>query len=162
MSKNPGSKREIIELSEVPRSSTPEPVSKRPKASRSTSKVPARDSRARGVIVSAAGTSEPGGSSIGRPARTPAIERSSERPSGEVHASDQELADDDDDPLLHRIRRECERCVKDCEERLKKSQVEGEMQSILIDKIKLEMRERMPTMPREVPLPCSMSRSAMS
>jgi hypothetical protein len=74
----------------------------------------------------------------------------------------QELADDDDDPLLHRIRRECERCVKDCEERLKKSQVEGEMQSILIDKIKLEMRERMPTMPREVPLPCSMSRSAMS
>jgi hypothetical protein len=88
MSKNPGSKREIIELSEVPRSSTPEPVPKRPKASRSTSKVPARDSRARGVIVSAAGTSEPGGSSIGRPARTPAIERSSERPSGEVHASD--------------------------------------------------------------------------
>jgi len=74
----------------------------------------------------------------------------------------QELADDDDDPLLHRIRRECERCVKDCEERLKKSQVEGEMQSILIDKIKLEMRERMPTMPREAPLPCSMSRSAMS
>jgi hypothetical protein len=32
------------------------------------------------------------------------------------------LDDDDDDPLLHRIRRECEKCVKNCEERLKQSQ----------------------------------------
>ena len=86
MSKNPGGKREIIELQEVPRSSTPEPVPKRPRTSRSTSKVPARDLRqseesgaraTRGVIASAAGTSEPGGSSRGRPAQTPAVERSS-------------------------------------------------------------------------------------
>ena len=88
MSKNPGGRREIIELQEVPRSSTPEPVPKRPRTSRSTSQVPARDSRrseesgaraTRGVIASAAGTSEPGGSSRGRPAQTPAVERSSRK-----------------------------------------------------------------------------------
>ncbi len=67
MSKNPGGKREIIELQEVPRSSTPEPVPKRPRTSRSTSKLPARDSRrseesraraTRGVLASAGGSSE--------------------------------------------------------------------------------------------------------
>jgi hypothetical protein len=88
MSKNPSGKREIIELQEVPRSSTPEPVPKRLRTSRSTSKAPARDSRrseesgaraTRGVIASAAGTSEPGGSSRGRPAQTPAVERSSRK-----------------------------------------------------------------------------------
>jgi len=88
MSKNPGGKREIIELQEVPRSSTPEPVPKRPRTSRSTSKLPARDSRrseesraraTRGVLASAAGISEPRGSSMGRPAQTPAVERSSEK-----------------------------------------------------------------------------------
>ena len=87
MSKNPGSKREIIELPEVPRSSTPEPVPKRPRTSRSTSKLPVRDSRrsdesrargTKGVIASAAETSEPRGSSMGKPAQTPAVERSSE------------------------------------------------------------------------------------
>ena len=40
---------------------------------------------------------------------------------GEVDA---ELDDDKDDPLIRRIRRECERRVKDCEERLKQSQAE--------------------------------------
>jgi hypothetical protein len=78
MSKNPGGKREIIELQEVPRSSTLEPVPKRPRTSRSTSKTPARDSRrseesgaraTRGVIASAA--------TRGRSAQTPAVERSS-------------------------------------------------------------------------------------
>ena len=87
MSKNPGGKREIKELSEVPRSSTPEPVPKRPRTSRFTSKLPVQDSHrsdesraraTRGVIASAAGTSEPRGSSMGRPTQTPAVERSSE------------------------------------------------------------------------------------
>ena len=98
MSKNPGSKREIIELPDVPRSSTPEPVPKRPRISRSTSKLPVQDSRrsdefraraTRGVIASATGTSEPRGSSKGRSAQTPAIERSSEKETAtEVHAAD--------------------------------------------------------------------------
>jgi len=59
----------------------------------------------------------------------------------ELAGDEAELDDDDDDPLLHRLRRECERHVKDCEERLKKSQAEGEMQSILIDKIKHDLRD---------------------
>jgi len=58
----------------------------------------------------------------------------------ELAGDEAELDDNDDDPLLHRLRRECERRVKDCEERLKKSQAEGEMQSILIDKIKHDLR----------------------
>jgi len=49
--------------------------------------------------------------------------------------------DDDDDPLLHRFQRECERRVKYCEQRLKRSQAEGEMQSILLDKIKHDLRD---------------------
>jgi len=65
----------------------------------------------------------------------------------ELAGEEAELDDDDDDPLLHRLR------VKDCEERLKKSQAEGEIQPIL--------KERL-TMPREMLLPCSTSRSAMS
>ncbi len=40
---------------------------------------------------------------------------------GEIEA---EFDDEDDDPLLRRIRRECEKRVKDCEERLKQSQAE--------------------------------------
>ena len=36
----------------------------------------------------------------------------------ELAEEDVELDDDDDDPLLHRLRRECEKRVKDCEERL--------------------------------------------
>jgi hypothetical protein len=72
----------------------------------------------------------------------------------ELVGDEVELDDDDDDPLLHRLRRECERRVKDCEERLTKSQAEGEMQSILIDKIKHD--------PREVLSPCSMSKNAIS
>jgi len=48
----------------------------------------------------------------------------------ELAGEEAELDDEDDDPLLHRLRRECERRVKDCEERLKRSQADGEMQSI--------------------------------
>ena len=82
----------------------------------------------------------------------------------ELAGQEAELDDDDDDPLLHRLRRECEKRVKDCEDRLKQSQAEGEMQSILIDKIKHDLRDAQgrPIMPREVPLPCSTSRNAMS
>jgi hypothetical protein len=58
----------------------------------------------------------------------------------ELAGDEAELDDDDDDPLLQLLRRECERHVKDCEERLKKSQTDGEMQSILIDKIKHDLR----------------------
>ncbi len=97
MSKNPSNKREIIELQEVPRSSTPEPVPKRPRTSRSTSKAPVRDSRrseesgaraTRGVIASAEGllpaverSSEEKTATVvgtqGPELRTPAVERSS-------------------------------------------------------------------------------------
>ena len=71
-----------------PRSSTPEPVPKRPRVSRSASKLPVRDSRrsdesraraTRGVIASATGTSKPRGSSMGRSAQIPALERSSDK-----------------------------------------------------------------------------------
>jgi len=82
MSKNPGSKREIIELDKVPRSSI---APKRQRISRLTSKVPAPESSrsdesrtraTREVIASATGSSR--GSSRGRSARTPTVERSSE------------------------------------------------------------------------------------
>ncbi len=46
----------------------------------------------------------------------------------ELGGEEAELDDDEDDPLIHRIRRECAMRVKDCEDRLKKSQTEGEMQ----------------------------------
>jgi len=59
----------------------------------------------------------------------------------ELGGEEAELDDDEDDPLIHRIRRECAMRVKDCEDRLKKSQTEGEMQSILIDKIKHDLRD---------------------
>jgi hypothetical protein len=45
----------------------------------------------------------------------------------ELGENDAEFDDDSDDPLLHRIRRECEKRVKDCEERLKQSQAEGQL-----------------------------------
>jgi hypothetical protein len=82
----------------------------------------------------------------------------------ELAGQEAELDDDDDDPLLYHLRRECEKRIKDCEERLKQSQAEGEIQSILIDKIKHDLRDAQgrPIVPREVPLPCSTSRSAMS
>jgi len=59
----------------------------------------------------------------------------------ELAGQEAELDDDDDDPLLHRLRRECEKRIKDCEQRLKQSQAEGEIQSILIDKIKHDLRD---------------------
>ncbi len=59
----------------------------------------------------------------------------------ELAGEEAELDDDDDDPLLHRLRRECERHVKDYEERLKQSQADGEMHSILLDKIKHDLRD---------------------
>jgi phage shock protein A len=59
----------------------------------------------------------------------------------ELGGEEAELDDDEDDPLIHRIRRECAMRVKDCEDRLKKSQTEGEMQSILLDKMKHDLRE---------------------
>ena len=42
----------------------------------------------------------------------------------ELGENEAEFEDDDDDPLLRRIRRVCEKRVKDCEERLKRSQAE--------------------------------------
>ena len=59
----------------------------------------------------------------------------------ELAGDEAKLDDDDDDPLLQRLRRECDRRVKDYEERLQKSQVEGEMQLILLDKMKHDLRD---------------------
>ena len=59
----------------------------------------------------------------------------------ELAGEDAELDDDDDDPLLHRLRRKCENHVKDCEERLKQSQAEGQMQAILLDKVNKELKD---------------------
>jgi len=67
----------------------------------------------------------------------------------ELAGQEAELDDDDDDPLLYHLRRECEKRIKDCEERLKQSQAEGEIQSILIVKIKHDLRDAQ----GEVPLP---------
>jgi len=55
--------------------------------------------------------------------------------------NDVEFDDDSDDPLLRRIRRECEKRVKDCEERLKQSQAEGQLQGQLLDKAKKDLAE---------------------
>ena len=58
---------------------------------------------------------------------------------GEVDA---ELDDDEDDyPLIRRIRRECERRVKDCEERLKQYQAEGHMQAMILDKVGKDLKD---------------------
>ena len=87
MSKNQRSRREIVELDEVPGSSTPEPAPKRQRKSSSALKAHSRDSRrskesgaraTEGVIVSAAGVSEPRRSSSGSSAMTPAFEWSSQ------------------------------------------------------------------------------------
>jgi hypothetical protein len=59
----------------------------------------------------------------------------------ELGENDAELDDDSDDPLLRRIRRECEKRVRDYEERLKRSQVEGELQDQLLDKAKKDLAE---------------------
>jgi hypothetical protein len=59
----------------------------------------------------------------------------------ELGGEEAELDDDEDDPLIHRIRRECAMRVKDCEDRLKKSQTEVEMLSTLLDKTKHDLRE---------------------
>ena len=49
--------------------------------------------------------------------------------------------DENDDRLLRRIRRECEKRVKDCEERLKQSQAEGQLQAKLLDKAKKDLAD---------------------
>ena len=46
----------------------------------------------------------------------------------ELGGEEAQLDDDEDDPLIHRIRRECAMRVMDCEDLLKKSQAEGELQ----------------------------------
>ena len=77
---------------------------------------------------------------------------------GEVDA---ELDDDEDDPLIHCIRREFERRVKDCEDSPKLKSKGKQCYSIRPARISRMHGER-PTMLREVPLPYSTSRSAMS
>ena len=42
---------------------------------------------------------------------------------------------------MHRLRRECAKSVKDCEERLKQSQAYGQMQAILLDKVNKELKD---------------------
>ena len=59
----------------------------------------------------------------------------------EFGENDAEFDYDSDDPLLRRIRRECEKRVKDCEERLKQSQAEGQLQAQLLDKTKKDLAE---------------------
>ena len=59
----------------------------------------------------------------------------------ELGGEEAELDDGEDDPLIHRIRRECAIRVKDCEDRLKKSQTEVEMLSTLLDKTTQDLRE---------------------
>ena len=55
--------------------------------------------------------------------------------------NDAEFDDEDDDPLLRRIRRECEKRVKDCEERLKQSQAERHRQAMLLDKANKDLTD---------------------
>ena len=59
----------------------------------------------------------------------------------ELAGEDAELDDDDEDPLLHRLKRGCEKRVKDCEERLKQSLAEGRMQAILLDKVNKDHKD---------------------
>jgi len=55
--------------------------------------------------------------------------------------NDAEFDDEDDDLLLCRIRRECEKCVKDCEEHLKQSQAERHNQAMLLDKANKDLTD---------------------
>ena len=57
---------------------------------------------------------------------------------GEVEA---ELDDEDDDPLLRRIRRECEKRVTDCEERIQQLQSERRRQAMLLDKASKDLKD---------------------
>jgi hypothetical protein len=70
----------------------------------------------------------------------------------ELGENDAEFDDDSDDPLLRRIQRECEKRVKDCEEHLKQSQAEGQLQA--------KIKPRRILLRREVPSPFLANRSA--
>jgi predicted nucleic acid-binding Zn-ribbon protein len=59
----------------------------------------------------------------------------------ELGEDDAEFDDDDDDPLLRRIRRECDKRVKDCEERLKQSQSERQMQASLLERARKDLTD---------------------
>ena len=59
----------------------------------------------------------------------------------ELTGEDAELDDDDDDPLLRRIKRDYEKRLKDCEECLNQSQADGQRQAILLDKVKKELKD---------------------
>ena len=59
----------------------------------------------------------------------------------ELGGEDAELDDDDDDPLLCRIQRECEKRVKNCEEALKQSQSERHRQAMLLGKAGKDLKD---------------------
>ena len=59
----------------------------------------------------------------------------------EFGEDDEEFDDEDDDPLLRRIRRECEKRVKDCEERLKQLQSERHRQAMILDKANKDLTD---------------------
>jgi len=68
----------------------------------------------------------------------------------ELDDDDAELDDEDDDPQLRRIRRECEKRMKEYDERLQQLQVDKQIQAVLLDKVKKDCEAR-PTMLREAP-----------
>ena len=59
----------------------------------------------------------------------------------ELGENDAEFDGENDDPLLCRIRRECEKRVKDCKESLKQSQAERQLQAKLLDKAKKDLAD---------------------
>ena len=54
----------------------------------------------------------------------------------ELGEDNAELDDEGDDPQLRRIRRECEKRMKEYEERLQQLQVDKQIQAVLLDKVK--------------------------
>jgi chromosome segregation ATPase len=59
----------------------------------------------------------------------------------ELGDDDAEFEDDDDDPLVRRIRRECKKRVKECEERLQQVSSDRHRQAMLLDKADKDLKD---------------------
>jgi chromosome segregation ATPase len=59
----------------------------------------------------------------------------------ELGEDDAEFEEDDDDPLSRRVRKECEKRMKSYEDRLKRSQAEGQIQASLLGKARKDLAD---------------------
>jgi phage shock protein A len=59
----------------------------------------------------------------------------------ELGEDDAEFEEDDEDPLSRRVRKECEKRMKSYEDRLKRSQAEGQIQASLLEKARKDLAD---------------------